>query len=49
MLSLRPASYLGDALVDFIGCLFAGITILFLEQASQDIELASGSIQIIVG
>jgi hypothetical protein len=35
-------------LVDFIGCALAAVTILFLKQASQDLELTGGPIQIIV-
>jgi len=39
---------LRHALLDFIGCVLAGVTILFLKQAGEGLELASGPIQIII-
>jgi hypothetical protein len=35
-------------LIDFIGCTLAGVTILFLKQALQDLGFAGDPIQIIV-
>src|ERR1051325_2929406 len=40
---------LAHALIDFLDCVRPGITILFLKQASEDIEFSSGSFQIVVG
>ena len=40
---------LRNALIDFRVGALAGIAILFLKQAGEDIELAGGPIQIIVG
>src|ERR1051325_2811711 len=37
------------ALIDCLDCVRPGITILFLKQASEDIEFASSSFQIVVG
>src|ERR1051325_1803094 len=37
------------ALIDCLDCVRPGITILFLKQASEDIEFSSGSFQIVVG
>ena len=37
------------ALIDFLDCALAGIAILFLKQADEDVELAGGPLQIVVG
>src|SRR3990172_4605451 len=46
---LQLGLILRHALIDFIGCALAGIAILFLEQADEDVELAGGTLQIVVG
>jgi hypothetical protein len=38
-----------NTLIDFIGGILAGIAVLFLQHASQNIEFAIGPLQVVVG
>jgi hypothetical protein len=45
----RAGLELRDVLIDFIGGTLAGVTVLFLQNASQHIEFAIGPFQVIIG